>query len=249
LILKQLQQNALKSVKNNNLILKDYHIGETFTHVFISDGKKEYLGVTLSAKNEGESKPCHFDSLSDILQHQSFNIASRTVILSAINAVGQYELRSKDLDLKANLRQELFNLINNNSNEDEKIVFIGNLKPLVKKLRENNKDVTVFCRTKVEPDQKVFNDIFEYEAISQANIVIITGASLIGSTIDAMLKFTNKAKMVIISGFSVGLDPIWLKGLGIDYVASLYLENYTKQKIQNDPFESIFDNRCYIQKL
>jgi len=249
MILDILKEKALKSAKKNNLELEGFHIGELFTYALIKDQKNKFIGVTLTPKNEGELTKESFNTIDEILTSKNYNPTSRAIILATINAIGQYELQNQDMILKNSLREELYKLIVNNSQKDNKIVFIGNLKPVVKQLREESRDVTVFCRSKVEPANKVYNDIFEYEAVSSADIVIITGASLIGSTIDALLKFTQKAKMVVISGFSVGLNPIWLKNLGITHVASLYLENCPQKEIEKDDLETIFKNRCYIQKI
>lgn len=249
MILDELKKSALKSINDNKLKLKDFYIGELFTYVLIEDNNSTSIGVALTPNGEGELLKSDFKSLKEILEDKSFNPAARAVALAAINAVGQYELKNQSLDLKEDLRNELFTLIMSNSQDIDKIVFIGNLKPVVKKLRDNSRDVTVFCRTKVEESNRVYNDIFEYEGVSNADIVVITGAALIGSTIDALLKFTSKAKMVIISGFSVGLNPLWLKGTNITHVASLYLEDYPKEEIEKNSLETIFENKCYIQKL
>jgi hypothetical protein len=249
MILDELKEKALKSIEKNKLTLESFHLGELFTYVLVKNQNRSAKGVALTPLNEGELLEKDFNSLEEILEEKSFNPASRAIALAAINAVGQFELQEQNLDLKKDLREEGFKLILKNSQEKDKIVFIGNLRPLIKKLRENSRDVTVFCRMKVEPQNGVYNDIFEYEAVNSADIVIITGAALIGSTIDALLKFTSKAKMVMISGFSVGLNPVWLKGTGITHVASLYLDDSSKEEIEKDELENIFENRCYIQKI
>ena len=92
-------------------------------------------------------------------------------------------------------------------------------------------------------------DIFEYEAISKADIVVITGATLIGSTIDAILKFTSNAKMVVLAGFSAGANPEWFKNKNIDYIGSISLKDCKKEDVLLNDLETIFKNGCYITKI
>lgn len=254
MILDKLKHEALKSIKENSLKLKKIFIGEVFTYVSITsinDENQTSLGVTLSAKEEKEEDLIKkdFTSLEEILNDKEYNSLSRVIALATINAVGQYEIKKQNLPLQENLRDAIFNLIIQNYQENDKIVFIGNLKPLVKKLKEHKKDVEVFCRAKVEPKNGVYNDIFEYEAVSKADIVMITGASLIGSTIDALLKFTSNAKMVILSGFSAGANPAWLNSLGISHVASLRLDASIENDLGKNDLELIFKNKAYIKEL
>jgi hypothetical protein len=53
----------------------------------------------------------------------------------------------------------------------------------------------------------------------------------------------------MVSGFSAGLNPIWLKNSKVTHVASLYLKDSSKEKIEKNPFEDIFENSCYLQKI
>lgn len=250
MILDKLKMHALKSIEKNNLKLKKIYIGKVFTYVLVCDENDENetsIGITLTPIKEDSSK--EFSSLEEILKDNSYLSLSRAIALAAINAVGQYEIKKQNFLLEDNLREAIFNLIMENYKKDDKIVFVGNLKPLVKKLKEDNKDVEVFCRAKVETKIGVYNDIYEYEAVDKANIVMITGASLIGSTIDALLKFTSNARLVILSGFSAGANPIWLNHLGITHVASIDMENCSQEDLQKDDLELIFNNKCYIKEL
>jgi hypothetical protein len=246
LILDTLKQKALKYTCENNLRLLEFKVCELFTYAIISDENKTFTGVTLTPKNEGALKKVNPSSIEEILNTKNYDVTIRAITLATINAVGQHKL-SKNLPvLKPNLRVELPKLILQNSTSEDKIVFIGHLEPVVNKLKENARDVSVFCRMKVEPENKIYNDIFEYEAVNDASIVVITGASLIGSTIDALLKFTSKAKMVVIAGFSAGAYPKWFNNIGVTHVVSTYLENFSKETIKQNKLEDVFENPCYV---
>ena len=156
--------DLIVSIEKNNLKLKKIYIGKVFTYVLVCDENDENetsIGITLTPIKEDSSK--EFSSLEEILKDNSYLSLSRAIALAAINAVGQYEIKKQNFLLEDNLREAIFNLIMENYKKDDKIVFVGNLKPLVKKLKEDNKDVEVFCRAKVETKIGVYNDIYEYE--------------------------------------------------------------------------------------
>ncbi len=249
MILDDLKNKALNCAKENNLEFIDFEICDLLTYVRVSDKKKIFTGVALTPKGEGQLETIQCSSIKEILQSKTYDISLRAVTLATINAIGQYTLSKEKLELRENLREELTKLIMKNSNELDKIVFIGHLSPVVNKLKENKYDVTVFCRTKTDSQNKVYNDIFEYEAVSEASIVVITGAALIGSTVDALLQFTKKAKMVILAGFSAGVYPLWLDNIGFTHIASTYLENFSPEIIKQNKLEDVFQNPCYIYHL
>lgn len=249
MILDDLAAQALDCAKKNSLKLIEVKVDTTFTFVIISNGKSSQIGVTLTPHDEGKIEFKNFISIKEILENKDFNITNRAIKLATINAIGQFELSIENIELKANLRVALYETIYKESLEKDKIVFIGNLKPVVKKLKEKRENIQVFCRSANDEKDGVFNDIFEYEAVKNADIVIITGAALIGSTIDALLKFTCHAKTVILAGFSVGINPKWLKNYKITHVASTYLKDCRKKDILNISLEEIFNNSCYCVKL
>lgn len=248
MILDTLKEKALESAKKYNLTLQDYQIGNPFTIIQIIDLQgNTSIGVALSPHNETQKLLCKdFSNIQEILELNDYNLATRVIILALINAIGQYELLNKNLNLNSNLREALFDFLITHSKSQDHIVFIGHLKPVVQKLKTQRANVSVFCRSMQDESNQVYNDIFEYEAVSKADIVVITGSSLIGSTIDALLKFTAHAKYVILAGFSAGFDPIWIQNYGITHVASIFLKDSSKEQIIQSNLEDIFNNSCYI---
>lgn len=249
MIYDNLREEALKSAKKNSLVLESFFVGELFTYVLVKGENRSQVGIALTPNGEGNILEKNFKSLEELLNETSYNPSLRAVTLAAINAIGQYELQDEDIDVKDDLRDEIYDLIIKNSSDSDHIVFIGHLRPLIKKIQEQRENTTIFSRTKIEPELGVYNDIFECEAISKADIVVITGTTLIGSTIDAILKFASKARMVVISGFSAGANPIWFKNSGITHVASLCLKECKKEDVLLNDLETIFKNGCYIQKI
>ncbi len=249
MILDRLKQKALNCAKRNKLKLVNFEICDLFTYAVVSDGTKEFTGVTLTPKKEGCLSKAAFLDIKEVLESSSYDISQRAVTLALVNAIGQYKLSKDKIELKGNIQQELSTRILENTTDTDKIVFIGHLSPVVAKLKENGRDVKVFCRMGTEPDNGVYNDIFEYEAVAKATVVIITGASLIGSTIDALLKFTQNARAVVIAGFSAGAHPAWFEDTGLTHVVSTYLEDFSPEIIKKNNLEDVFKNPSYVYKL
>ncbi|QOG11986.1 Rossmann-like domain-containing protein [Arcobacter sp. FWKO B] len=248
MILNKLIEYAKICAKQHNLVLLDFGMGDTLTYTKIGFLDKVFIGLTITPKKEGDLFNCEYVDLEDILNKgKYFDVAKRAQALSAINAIGQFLSSYENIDLQGNLREVLTDFINHKSSKTDKIVFIGNLSPVVLRLKQHGKDVNVFCRQESDKHLGVYNDIFEYEGVSQADIVVITGASLIGSTIDALLKFTQKARIVILAGFSAGSYPKWYSNLGITHVASINTNGF--KICNNTTLEDIFERKCYLVEV
>jgi len=245
----RLLDEALRCAKENDLKLLSFSMGDLLTHTKILYKDQVFIGVTITPRNEGDLFASEYESLEQLLNGgKTYDISKRAFALSAINAIGQFLLSLNKPVFGENLRTELSSKIVTLSKKDDKIVFIGNLSPVVTRLKQLGKNVTVFCRESNNKHIGIYNDIFEYEAVSQADIVVITGASLIGSTIDAILKFTTNTKAVILAGFSAGGYPKWYEGVGITHIGSIYLEDFVLDK-KDTTLDKIFDQKCYFVEI
>ena len=81
----------------------------------------------------------------------------------------------------------------------------------------------------------------------RADIVVITAASLIGSTIDALLALKRPGQIVVIAGFSGSCDPRWYEGLGINYAAGIDLDRCDDP--QSLDLNNIFSYPGYFEKI
>lgn len=249
MILDKLKQKALEYAKQEGLKLIDFDLCEQFTYAKVAKDDKSFIGVTLTPRNEGELNKIDNFSIDEILSIKSYDIALRALGLALINAIGQYAIAKDGIELQGNIQENLAKKLLEESDKTDKIVFIGHLTPVVAKLRAEGRDVDVFCRTQSDFKNGVYNDIFEYEALTYADIVVVTGASLIGSTIDAVLKFSTDARMVILAGFSAGADPKWYEGLGFTHVTSTYLEEFSVDIIKQNNLGDVFNNPSYFKEL
>lgn len=248
MIFHKLQSQALHIIKEYNLKLLQGGVGKTFTCISIQtqDGKIA-TGVVLTPQNEGDIEPFREDTLENLLiKGNEYDVNKRSIALCIINAVGQFCLQQKQLQCKNNLRVALSEHIHKLTCKESKIVFIGHLKPVVNALKQNERDPIVFCRQQTDIKTQVYNDIYEYEGVKDADVVVITGAAFIGSTIDALLAMCPKKAHIIVSGFSAGFDPQWLCNTSVAEVASIDLSDTSFSALLNYEIEDIFAHPCYI---
>jgi uncharacterized protein (DUF4213/DUF364 family) len=244
-----LKAKALEIIKEDGLSFLDGGIGKTLTCVSLKTKNGAVSGVALSPKNEGEPLVFKKDSIENLLlDAQSFSPNKRSIGLAIINAIGQYQLQKDPIQYYPNLRVALSKHIQKLTCKESKIVFIGHLVPVVNALKQIRDNVIVFCRQKSDIQNGVYNDIYEYEALEDADVVVITGAALIGSTIDAILAMCSPKAHIILAGFSAGIYPLWLKDTAICEVASINLANVPLAKLLNYSVEDIFVHQGYILK-
>lgn len=240
--------NALNIANQFHLEFIDGGISDTLTCVSIQGQGYSAIGTALTPQNEGDLTPFKADSIENLLlQGDAYDAGKRSIALATINAIGQWYLQKKPPLCQPNLRMALSEQILKLTCKDSKIVFIGHLKPVVSALRQNGRNPIVFCRQQTDIQNQVYNDIYEYEGILDANVIIITGAALIGSTIDALLAISPKNAHIILAGFSAGLYPQWLQDTHINQVASINLSDVSLDTLLSYKVEDIFAHPCYIQ--
>ena len=246
----QLQQNALTCIDSHSLRLVECGMGAQFTYTKITDGSRGATGICLTPKTEGFNGGFQGGDLRELLtQGSAYDAGKRAFALSAINAISQYLLIKDKPILQQDMRASLAQFVLENTNQDSKIMFVGHLQPVVAALKERRNNVSVFCRQHTDVANQVYNDIYEYEAISQADVLIITGATLIGSTIDALLHFSKDVPIKVLTGFSAGAYPAWFRNSGLTHIGSMYLEDIRHSTLLHNNLNEVFTYPCYISKI
>jgi hypothetical protein len=245
-IYRNLAQNALQALQTDKIVLKTYGMDESLVKVTVRGNDDLFTGVTITPKNEGALCNTRFDNVKELLERSyAFDVGLRAYGLACINAIGGFLNAKEGLHANDSLRSGVVDFVDKNSSTADEVVIIGHLVPVVEKLRQNGKNVKVFCRQKTDIADALYNDIFEYEALQNADIVVVTAATLLGSTVDAILKFTANAKIVMLTGFSAGGYVPWYKKIGFTHLASLQI----KGDARDLRFENLFENPSYLVKL
>lgn len=246
----QLTQAARQAAHVHGLMLCEFTLGALLTHVRVTDGTRTASGVCLTPIREGHPTPIRTDRLEAIWEEGGkFDVYRRALALAAANAVGQWQRASIPSTDPAGMRDLLLRHLVEDSTPDTAIVFIGHLRPVVAALRAAGRRPLVFCRAENDPEQGVYNDIFEYEGLAGAEIVVMTGAALIGSTADAVIRASSGARHRYAAGFSAGANPEWFRGSGITHVASPLLADLPRAVAAGNDLETLFNSPAYCEEV
>ena len=251
-IFQHLKTKALEYAQMQHIVLVDFGVSASMIYAIVADKEKKAIGVTLIPHGEGELCALQGTSIEKVFELSSaFNPLQRAFALAVINALGQHALSNdENFDVSNKGVQPLLTeKILDVTQEGDEVVFVGNLRPVVTKLKDNGRKPIVFCRQKQQYGDGVYSDIFEYEVIQSAPIAIITGASLIGSTLDALIHLSPKGSMRILAGFSAGAYPKWFEGSGLTHNISMKLDIAFKEALIKNRWEEVFTYPGYWNQI
>ncbi|ACV24530.1 Rossmann-like domain-containing protein [Methanocaldococcus fervens] len=216
-----------KDITNNyKFKILDFSFALPYSYVLIEKDGKKSLGVamTLLEEYKGHSEKRKVDfgekTIEDfITMANDLDVINRTLGLAAINAVSQYFIKLNEDDYK----RDVINLILNKKGI-KKIAFIGNMMPLVKMLKEKGDfEFYVFERNPKISTPETISDAFEYTLLPKMDAVLISGTSILNNSLDMILDRAKNAKLKILVGPSAQILPEFVKGYGIDYIASTHI--------------------------
>lgn len=146
----------------------------------------------------------------------SFNMIERTVGIATLNALSQYVM-----DLEGRERQ--FGVDASDAIEIHKggrAAVVGYIRPLVGKLRTKAREVHVFERNpQLRGD--ALPDALADSILPKANVVVISGTSLVNGTLDRLLELSKRARFVAIVGPTASVLPEPLFERGVNVVAGV----------------------------
>lgn len=209
-MLKLLKERAIKAIEEE-FKLVDFSFALPYTYVVIEGEKGKSVGLAMTLPEEvGEYKNTFTKpSLEEFIEKaDSLNIIERTLGLAAINAVSQYYLEVDE-------ERDAVDII-----EEEKVAVIGNMPPIVKALKDKNKEVFVFERNPKLWDRETLSDALEYVLLPEMDAVIVSGSALLNCTIDMIVERSKRAKKIVLTGATAQALPEFFNGTGITHLAS-----------------------------
>ncbi len=210
-------KNRFEDLKEG--FISDYLIGIKYSYAIFSSQNTKSVGLSFVPREDIIGCPIanepKIDKISSLMK--SKNILDRILAVAVLNAVSQYLIWNVDkLEAeKVNLIDKVCEVVDGS----EKVVVIGNMIPLVRKIKGIAREVLVFERNPNYRTQAL-PDCLEFEFIEDADILIMTGATLVNGTFDAINKLSNP-KLKIIVGPTAQAHPDIFKELGINLVCSL----------------------------
>jgi len=245
MILKIIKDRVKKMSKDFSI--EDFSFGLPYSYVIVKKDNKYSMGVAMTIADEVQRYENSFQEMTVatfINAIESKNIIERTLGLAAINAISQYYINVSDgIQIDINEMMDSFN---------GKIGVIGNMPPIVKTLKENNKNVYVFERSTKLWYENVLSDALEYSMLPEMDIVLSTASVLVNNTIDLIVERSKNARSIILIGATGQILPEFLSGTGITHIASMKAKDIEQAKSalkKGDYGEFVKANQKYIFKI
>lgn len=217
-VLDDLQKNYQEFVED--LVLEDYCVGIKYTYAIVSGSKGKSIGLAYTPLEDTKlmvSQSPRIENLYEMLS--SFNLMDRAMGLAILNAISQYLLWNCELHKKFEIHEgNLIDFISDEFSEpNTTIVVVGNMVPLVERLRKRHDRVLVLERNPYLRGRELPDSLFG-EVVPLADILIITGATLVNGTIDFILRIAKTDRIALV-GPTAGILPSGVEKISV--IASL----------------------------
>ena len=202
--------------KLDNLILSRICISLCYTAAMLDDG---YVGLCHTPTEDiahthwGRRRDFQGSKAMDVAQlANSFDIIERTVGIATLNALSQQVMESEGYERKFGVdamdEMEV-------KGEDE-VAVVGYIRPLVGKLRAKARKVHVFDRNPQLRGDALL-DTFVDLILPKADVVVISGSSLVNGTVDRLLELSKGARFVVFAGPTASIlpEPFFERGVKI----------------------------------
>ena len=213
-----ISDEILSSVKADlqGKVAIDVRIGLGYAAVMLDNGG---LGMAYCFRNETEDC-CEFVDDAGDLEGNAWELAMllgnsdlilSSVGLATVNALLNQDVKGKEGDLTEFLDLE----------KGDKVGMVGYFEPTVKRLPDDV-DLMIFDRSREGASILPERDM-EHK-LPEADVAIITGTSIINSTIDHLLELCRDARTVAILGPSTPITPIFREH-GVDLLGGTVVED------------------------
>lgn len=215
----EIAEKVLELTDPGEIRVVDYGIGLRYSYVLIDYRGKNYIGLSHTLHSYLRSfryKDVEIDPERLVELVSSINPYDKQYGHALLNAMSQYIvfedrehrlINDKDPDELLDIRR------------DDLVVFIGDIKPLVDRVKRINENVYVFeediCRR-----ENVYPAGYEFRVLQDADIVFMTGSVLTNDTFDSVLSYARRAREKIMVGASAQIVP-WLLRDKVTVVASI----------------------------
>ena len=218
MIVDELIKLALDKGKNRRA--EEICVGISFVGVLLDDGS---MGLAYTFREE--LKPwCNVIERAGQLEAyvsellplaKSLDILDSAVGIATINAVLKPDKYEKG---------DVLDFLSIKDNDT--VVMVGYMKPLVDKLTEKVRELYVIERA--ARDEAIYPDWTANILVPKADVVIISGTAVVNKTIDHLLSLSRKAREVAIVGPTTPLAPTVFKKRGVTLLSGVIVTNPKK---------------------
>lgn len=205
--------------KINEIAVEDIRVGLFYTGVKLSTGDGgvaytpiEELDECCSIEDAGEISG---KTVLQIIEDEYYqNIIGQAIVTATLNALSQIVFKNNPEKYKYS-KIDVTDLILKNDN----VVIIGYFKPLIPKIMRKTCKIKVLEKKKiVESEVEIYPEKKADEIIPEADVLIISGSTIVNQTINKILNIQNNAREKILLGPTASMIPQPWFELGITAV-------------------------------
>lgn len=232
MIIDEIAHNTL-NLLDENLSVVDLGISLSYTYCIVKGRRGFALGLAHTTYDKvfhglRDSSLPSIDEIPRLLS--SWKLIEKTVGLALLNAISQYLLFNKqlykNLPGKISFGRDILDSIQ--MSPDSRVLIIGYIRPVINRLRERGfRNIYVIEREPPTRFESIYSDLVLPRISESIDIVFITGSVLVNDTIDNILRYTEKAKKVIV-GPSAQVLPQILSTYDLDIIGSVKVNDVWK---------------------
>lgn len=225
MLVKKIFSEAEDVLKNH--FIEDAIIGAKISAVTLNNGEIGSAFVLTEELKEGDdpfifSKEAIGKKAIDVAKwalDPNEHILRRTLGMATINACAFSQPIANE-NVEATFAVEVF--------EEDIVGFVGYIRPLVKKLKDNVKRVIVFDNRETE---EVYPPEKQAELLPMCDVVYITGSSFINHTIDTLLEHCSNARDIVLVGPTTPMFPKAYEGTKVRVISGGIWRKETKEEM------------------
>ncbi|WFO74738.1 hypothetical protein J4526_06565 [Desulfurococcaceae archaeon MEX13E-LK6-19] len=219
----------MKTLNEDKIIVKDLCYGIRYTYALVEGVYGRSLGIVYTNISEVAnyrvfpSKIPEYHEIKEFLS--SLHITERIAGISVLNALSQYYLFKKNMykQYRIFFNKDIIDIVD--VKPGSIALLIGFIKPIARRLEEKHVEYRVVERNPVLYGERVYHDSMVKELARDSDYIFISGASLSTNTLEYILSIMPSRPVKILVGPSAQLIPDILFEKGIDYVASIRIDN------------------------
>ncbi len=219
----------LKILDKDEIIVKDLCYGIRYTYALVEGTHGRSLGIVYTNIGEVASYkifPSQIPGCHEIKEFlSSLHITERIAGISVLNALSQYYLFKKNMyrQYRIFFNKDIIDIVD--VKPGSIALLIGFIKPIVRRLEEKHIEYRVVERNPVLYSERVYHDSMVKELVRDSDYIFISGATLSTNTLEYILSIMPSTPVKILVGPSAQLIPDILFKKGIDYVASIRIDD------------------------
>ncbi len=230
----------MSRVKKNKRLLENLKVsrvcvGIHYTAIMLQNGyvgfcytPMEDLGTTPAPPDRGFHRADVFDLLE---LADSLDLIERCVGIATLNAMCQYLM-----DLKGYEREFVDIVETARIRKNDLVAIVGYMEPIVRRVEEKSEKVVVLERNVKLRKEKVLPDTFADLVLPKAEIVFITGSSLVNGTLDILLTLCKRARSVAVVGPTASSLPEPFFRRGVHILGGIYAKGV-------EPLEAVAEGK------